>query len=80
MDKLARFGLDVTRILKRDLLERLGADPSRYSRPDGLEIEIGELTSIPRWAINSSTSRKLRLNLKYSQTAWRITSPGSGGA
>ena len=35
------------------------------------------LTWIPRCASSSSTSRKLRLNRKYSYTAWRITSAGS---
>jgi hypothetical protein len=32
------------------------------------------------WASNSSTSRGLRLNLKNSQTAWRLTSGGNGHA
>jgi hypothetical protein len=31
-------------------------------------------TSTPRWAMSSSTSRKLRENRKYSQTQWLIMS------
>ena len=34
------------------------------------------LASIPRWASSSSTSRALSVNLKYSHTAYPITSGG----
>ena len=34
---------------------------------------------MPRWASRSSTSRKLRGNRKYSQTAYWMTSAGKRG-
>ena len=70
--------MSITKMMKRhSRLKAITTDWLRSYKAAMKELGNTDKPEIGRWASNSSTSRQLSLNRKYSHTAWRMTPVGN---